>query len=360
MAGLYLDRVFNKVEGLFQAFTAFCDLIPDEAAAQALVLSTRLALGPVICKSCNTPNQPKEARDRHFRCKKCKKLVWITAGTTFDGVVKLRPYLAANYLKERGIKLNPHQFHELLEIPYNTAVSIFKSTTLMLVRYFIDHSDTSQVAPSSVFIRAIFRRSRETPAGCHPREEERRARELFEEQRSAGKENRRSEGKLVNPQTVSGLDNAETELLDCISAEPIQFDSLIEQLGWPAGQLSGQLTILELKGFVLRLPGENYVRKDWQSQSLEESDCKKSVKPRVNAIIKHICRHHQGIARKYLQFYVADFLFDEHLDSWKEGTLLRMFLEGEKIRYKDVLDYVTELQVSVSVRVSQTMSCAPA
>ena len=48
---------------------------------------------------------------------------------------------------------------------------------------------------------------------------------------------------------------ADAALLDALGHDPVQADVLLARLGWPAGELSARLLVLELAGRVERLPG---------------------------------------------------------------------------------------------------------
>jgi DNA processing protein len=48
---------------------------------------------------------------------------------------------------------------------------------------------------------------------------------------------------------------AESALLDALGHDPVEADVLLARLGWPAGELSARLLVLELAGRVERLPG---------------------------------------------------------------------------------------------------------
>ena len=58
--------------------------------------------------------------------------------------------------------------------------------------------------------------------------------------------------------TMVQLYGRERELYELIAAEPRQFESLAEYTGLSVGELSATLTMLELAGIVIRLPGDWY------------------------------------------------------------------------------------------------------
>jgi DNA processing protein len=59
---------------------------------------------------------------------------------------------------------------------------------------------------------------------------------------------------------VMQLFGREKEVYDLLSHDPVCFDSLMEQTGMAAGELSAALIMLELGGTIIRVPGDAYVR----------------------------------------------------------------------------------------------------
>lgn len=358
MYSSYLKRTFEKVEGLYEAFLAFCARFPDEAACRSHVLHAILRLGKIICQNCNFPNQHEDASQRSFRCAKCKKLVWITAGTNFEQVELFRPWLAAQWLMEAGIKVNPFQLSKLFECNYSTAHTISKTINYQLASLM---SEDSQSVPSAAFAAAFYRRSRETPAGEHPVEEERRAQDLAAERHQKSKaKSDSSMRRFLQPQAATEV-NATVELSDdeqrvfsFIDGEPIHFDSLCELTDLPAENLSVLLMSLVLKNAIRNEFGDKYTRQNlvtllrsdvWPKTAISS---KSSSSGKVKAILKHIRAMYQGISRKYLQLYVANFLFFENLEDWRGGKLLDLLIKTRKVKYDRILEYVTELQVSIA------------
>ncbi len=62
--------------------------------------------------------------------------------------------------------------------------------------------------------------------------------------------------------TVVALYGREREIYDIISQESVHFDTMVEQTGMTAGELSATLTMLELAGLVSREAGDWYSRKN--------------------------------------------------------------------------------------------------
>jgi len=59
---------------------------------------------------------------------------------------------------------------------------------------------------------------------------------------------------------ANNLANDERLVYDCINSEPVAADEIIDRLDMKVQAVMGALTLLEFKGLVQRLPGQNYIR----------------------------------------------------------------------------------------------------
>lgn len=259
MNGRRVEKLFAKIKGLKQVFDEFVAEYPNEAVCRATVLSYVAENKALICNYCGTQNRPTVVQERDFPCEVCKKPVWVTAGTGFEQVELFRPWLAWFRLQERGIVLNAFQFHDLLEIPYFTAYKMSKQIHMKLCEIL---ADPNRTAPSSAFASIFYRRSRETPAGEHPVSEEKRARQLVERRSESISKRKIEQVTQLAVQPKFELSDREKLVLSEIIDAPISFGLLLKNTQLPVSQLSSVLTMMELKGAVSRLPGDNYERVD--------------------------------------------------------------------------------------------------
>ncbi len=351
MYGRRVEKLFSKIEGLKQVFEEFVDEYPNEAVCRAAVLSYVAENKVLICNFCGTQNRPKVVQERDFPCEVCKRPVWVTAGTGFEQVELFRPWLAWFRLQERGIVLNAFQFHDLLEIPYFTAYKMSKQIHMKLCEIL---ADPNRTAPSSAFSSIFYRRSRETPAGEHPVSEEKRARLLVEKRSESISKRKVVQMTPLAIQPEFELSDKEKLVFSEIVDAPISFGLLLRNTELPVSQLSSVLTMMELKGAVSRLPGDVYERADLvpirANASLVDAEAGKSDKTTIKSLIEFVRAKYGGISRKYLQLYAAPFLLSEGLESWKEGALLDIFVRSKKIPYREILEYVTDLQVAIYPR----------
>lgn len=63
------------------------------------------------------------------------------------------------------------------------------------------------------------------------------------------------------PALPDGLTDTEKTLLQRIPFDPVSVDALQELVGWPSAQVNATLTLLELDGLIVQLPGANVCRK---------------------------------------------------------------------------------------------------
>ncbi len=156
----------------------------------------------------------------------------------------------------------------------------------------------------------------------------------------------------------------EKQIFDVISATPISFDQLCDRVDLPVGELSALLMSLELKAAIFRLPGDRYVRENLQSLvaanslHVDSTISDKGNRATVKAFIKDIRTRHRGVSRKYLQLFVPLFVLLEHHKSWEKGTLLKLAISSKKIRYQDILDFVTDLEVIIFPRAPDCLARA--
>lgn len=88
----------------------------------------------IRCGHCQSVEFDSEYGDRELTCRHCRRKFSFTAGTLFHGVRRIRPWLAAIWLMERGIAFNANQLHKLLDISYSTASDIFKRLPPLSIR----------------------------------------------------------------------------------------------------------------------------------------------------------------------------------------------------------------------------------
>jgi biotin operon repressor len=150
-------------------------------------------------------------------------------------------------------------------------------------------------------------------------------------------ENAKTGTNLLIEAGANTLNGIQREIYETLTDTPKSLENLIEVLGSSSGELASALTMLELEGFVIRLAGDRYVR----DTASDKSDPQQKLLPKQNQMqarppilpalptlsnqngltiannadltplieeaIEFIRNVFQGVSRKYLQLYLADF-----------------------------------------------------
>ncbi|MBY0357812.1 MAG: hypothetical protein K2W82_07405 [Candidatus Obscuribacterales bacterium] len=280
--------------------------------------------------------------DRTIKCRRCNKQTWLTAGTFFHRIRSARPWLAAIWFMERGVILTSRQLHKLSGIAQSSALHIFQKISRVLQQAMQNEATLT----SSLFSKSFCRRSRITPGGKHPREEEE------ENELQANNNIDNSAIQTINIPQEYKFAGAEQEIYAQLSAEPITFDLLSIKTGIKVSALSAALTMLELAGEVTVLSGNRYIRSAAKLKTTKENlqtghDLSAEIKERVSTVITFIQNTFGGISRKYLQNYLAAFWYQQNNSSKGIRSLLRLCFQFGPLSYKTLLEYVTPALVKV-------------
>jgi hypothetical protein len=155
------DAIFSRV------WKAFRKAVRSDSAAADMIYRSLRADGRIKC-SCPKPKIKRKRGTRFYVCLGCKSKYWFTSGTLFEGAYRLRAWLAAVWFKERGVAISSSALAVLLDIAQSTALNIQKKVSLVIYRQMDDDAPVFSIAR---LVAAIIKRSKDTPASCHPREE---------------------------------------------------------------------------------------------------------------------------------------------------------------------------------------------
>lgn len=302
---------------------------------EACVLSLQgmTELGGKLRSTCCFELQPEETfGERKYKCPKCKRLVWVTADSFFNGIKDPITWRGAIWLYEDGLSPTPADLQRLSGASYSTCWECCSKLNMVLVEHILDGLNPIE---SSFFQEIIFRRTRMTPAGKHPRTEQ--------------AEIEKASLEIADEEAIDKFTERELLILDQLSQEPIQFDILCEKTNIQSKDMSSFLMMLELSGTVQRLMGDRYVRSKKPTKISDVDNLSKELKVRIAAFKNFVQAKFQGIGRKYLQLYLAKYWCRLERESWHRGRLLNACLSRRKIRRKDLLNYVTPEYVFMSV-----------
>jgi hypothetical protein len=262
------------------------------------------------CSNCHSTKVERIKETRYVRCVECGHKDSLTAGTFFHNVRRPKALLGAIRLMERGVEFNARMLALVANVAYASAWEMLKRIDEVLKKNL---DSQALLLPSKIFEKMFIKRSRETPAREHPRDE----------QRIAEKEQRQE-----LPANTANCSERDHQILAVIGEQVVDFDFICEQLNLPAGMISADLIMLELAKLIERLDGDRYRRRFVANPFVKPG---KHAKGLVKKFIKYLKRSKRGISRKYLHLYMARFWCLIDRDRWKEGALLKECLHSHHL-----------------------------
>lgn len=316
------------------------------------------------CKNCGSSISTQNTISRAVSCMSCNSKCWTTAGTFFEGVRLVRPWLAAIWFLERGLIINSYRFHKMVGIAYSTALNIFRRITIALEERLGE--DVLEL-PAKSFSELVCRRSRETPARSHPRHEQVEWTGKMNSPNEEIAEFLHGDAVDIKAKSVEMVDVSyrppvelignEGMVLGALSEVPLHFDLLSERSKLSTGELSSCLTMLELDGLVVRLAGDFYVRQVPRKiestnernllQQIEESSTAEHHRTAVLGALTFVRNTFRGISRKYLQNYLTAFFVHKSRHWLCLETVMDALIGSGRISRTAILDYVTPDVVKV-------------
>jgi hypothetical protein len=296
------------------------------------------------CPLCGCRSLTRRPHMRFAKCPRCKEQIWWTAGTFFERIRCPRAWLAAIWLRERGIPISVSRFHKFAEVAYSTAFNIWKKLSLICSEEMVENAN---IYSSRLFSEIIYRRSSQTPKGKHPREEE------PETEGARPEENVRDSNQSSESQDATELPEqleltpVEHEVYSKLQAEPVHHEVLVASTRLSTGQLSAVITLLELKGLLKAVVGNRYLRLASPGDERVAQHCRQPSRktddspPCIGAFTAFIERNFQGISRKYLQLYLAEYWCYKDRIRWGPGSILQACLRSKGLSHADIRSYVT-------------------
>lgn len=399
------DNLDSVDDVLLKALSAFDAEFPSEIACMQELLRIDGGDDSLTCRGCDSPDLEFDDQGRVITCRNCRKIRRTTAGTFFHGIRSARPWLFTIWLIEHSIPINAFRLCRLVDISYSSAWHLVKKISLVVLEHV--SSDAFPVS-TALFSDVVWRRSRETPARSHPIAEQHAierslakqsssgredfpdlseglARHLGNAPAESGKESRSESGGECGTKNASGgesdtgsrnasdAESRKASGTECksevdgiltglgpdavtvysqTSPKPVFIDELLSRVDLEVGVLSANLLLLELDGFVERLPGDYYRRRDRAPNSAQHRQNQaNNISPpaaiAVSAILGFVRATFQGISRKYVQTYAALHWCCTDRASWPIGSLLRACRDADAITDEEVVRYVSPPEVLV-------------
>ncbi|MDR3615634.1 MAG: hypothetical protein P4L53_18890 [Candidatus Obscuribacterales bacterium] len=318
---------------------AFETRFPTEVECIQELLMSFAEDGLIVCHFCNS-SKTQKVDLRSFKCNDCKKYFFFTAGSFFDHVRHIRALMGAIWLLGNGVRFSACHFAELAGIAKSTATGMVKKVALLIYRTMNDAEDTLN---SSEFAKIFIRRSLCTPALEHPRAEQRCAEEEYVA-------NSPEVQIAAHNELLSGLSSIETTVYNHLSSSPQHLDALEVQLNMETRVISAAVSSLELAGLIERTSGDNYVRpqhKIFVPALFGNRDCPPEEEIYSHSVVAFVQSSMHGIARKYLQLYIAVYLCFANRRKWGVGSILSACRRSKPIYLSEIEAFVTPLFVKV-------------
>jgi|AGTN01.1.fsa_nt_gi hypothetical protein len=144
-------------------------LHPTEAGYFEDLVQMLVRRGLVYCKYCFSKDIERKAGERTGKCGSCRRKVYLTANTFLERVRKIVAWHFYFWLKDKGIALSANQFAEMAEMAQSSASEMRAKLALIITE---EMPDDSWLVYSGSFLDTFSKRSKETPAREHPREEQ--------------------------------------------------------------------------------------------------------------------------------------------------------------------------------------------
>ena len=319
----------EEEEKLRAAWAQFRAALPTEQLCLISLQGLYELKGEVRSPCCFVFQPVETIGERSYKCPRCRRIVWVTADSFFEGIREPIAWRGAIWLFEAGLDPTASDLRTLSGIAYSSCWEICRKLNMVVAELMADGETT---VDSEVFRKLVFRRTRMTPAGGHPREEYAESAETNED----------------DSVSMENFTAAEASILENLSSEPIGFDELCERARMEASAVSATLTILELSGAVERLFGDRYKRTKSTGNRSEAEGFPPEWRDFASDFENHIRATVQGIGRKYLQLYLAGYWCRLDRVKWAPGRLLNACLRRSKIRRAELLEYVTPARVLIA------------
>jgi hypothetical protein len=341
----------------------FGALFPTQEACLKELLRRNAGDNIFRCRYCLSEDTFEELGGRSIKCKGCKRRTWLTASTFFENIRHPRAWLAAIFLRERGVTISAARFQRLVgDIAYSTAWDIFKKLEFVITQQM---ENSFLTTPTAHFRDVICKRSLMTPPREHPFAEEAECgirngdgADKFSQHDEYSKSSSTSMyggGAELSLPVLAGTSSLECEIYEALSTEPLHFDALLVRTKTSVDQLLSAITMLELQGLVTNIGGNRYVRSEPR-----KGDPRVVSLPTISAsggsvislCIEFVKRKFQGVSRKYLQFYLAEYWCYIDRTRWSLGGLLRTCQQFCYVRTKEIRSYESPLMVRISPSVN--------
>jgi hypothetical protein len=225
-------------------------LHPDEASCIKDLYKRFTGSFEAVCRKCGG-KRTKEIDERSFLCLTCHKRCWFTADTPYFKFKKIKPWLFAQRLLKKGIKLNGSQLAGLVKISKSTGNCIMRKVETLTAG--ITEESKGEIFFATPVPDTLIQLREHKRLQDHLKAERRKVIQTKEQEQRIDLVQSSAET------TPAKMQPQASRLLAALTEMPQNFDTLVNKLGCDVPWLSATLMLLELDGLVTRLAGDCYV-----------------------------------------------------------------------------------------------------
>ncbi|PZM84640.1 MAG: hypothetical protein DKT66_08400 [Candidatus Melainabacteria bacterium] len=336
-----IEKFTSSKEEIDLCFARFEEKFPTKADREEAILKSLMPIG-FRC-ACGNLVTDREYGKRDVKCSACKRKSSITANTFYHGVRRLSAYCNGQFLMGEGIAISANDFAKRNGISSSQGNHILHTVSCEIVR----EMENAVEILTALLLEPVAKRSKETPAGEHPKKEQD---ELEKKSAKYG-----SQRAAKNPREFPAalpLREKDKSIFELLQERPLNIDELVALAKMALSELFSILTMLELDGFIRALPGNRYevVQKipTAQSMSVIGAPTEKLLK----WFVRFVKLTFHAISRKYLQRYLARYWCFIDRKRWTFEALLKMCARAPYQSSSQLVSYVTPLQAKAVLEVA--------
>jgi hypothetical protein len=328
-----IEKFTSSEEEIDLCFARFEERFPTKADKEESIYKS-LTRNGFWC-ACGTLITDREYGKRNVKCSACGRKSSITANTFYHGVRRLSAYCNGQFLMGEGITISANDFAKRNGISSSQGNNILHAVSSEIVR---EMEDAAEIL-TAVLLEPVGKRSRETPAGEHPKKEQ----EELEKKVAKGGSKRAEKNPREFPARLPSGEK-DRRILQLLQKKPLTTDELVTLAKMALSELLSILTMLELAGFIRTLPGNRYevIQETKTAQSVPVVG--NTMEKLLKGFIRFVKLTFHTISRKYLQRYLARYWCFIDRKKWSFETLLEMCARAPYQSSAQLVSYVTPLK----------------
>ncbi|MBX9940084.1 MAG: hypothetical protein K2Y32_12565 [Candidatus Obscuribacterales bacterium] len=317
-----------------QLLNSFNKRFPTDESCWLTIIHDMREQGTLRCKKCGSPEVEVSIEHRTQSCKDCKKVSFFTAGTFFHRVRKIRAWMFAIYILDKGFFVSSKWLGYSIGVSQSSSLHIIKSALLVFEQN--ESIEDGLKVKLIQFKRFFSKRSILTNALVKPIDEMNaldEGKEDNSEERDKGRRPKKKSKPFFDSETAIAAyrnDDKTEELAERVLQELSKglrsFDELVKLTKEPSQRVLTVLTDLEfsfkiravaggrferLKSSLVKTNSEDKPLEKWLEENSNSSEKEGGEEDSIDAFdsIAVFCtvarKVARGISRKYIGLFVA-------------------------------------------------------